>query len=444
MLKMKTIKFLLSTLLIASIAVFTSCGDDDSGPAVLTIVSVEASGTDVESGEAVSGIDLNGATSAQNVPVDLSVVITFDRDVDASTASSTTITLSDGTNTIPVTVTVNGAVVTLTISDDLIRGTDYTVTLAGTIAASDGGTLSGAVDRSFTTGGRLPVVPPNAADQNAYWNFDANATDQEGNYVTSAEIAVTYDEDRFGQAESAIVFDGDETIVEIADADAMMSSNDFTLSFWMKTNSIDHVNENGDPAGQFVFGLAAFYGFRVEIPGGYNNLSLANRWLIDNGVDEPYTRNEGFSVNGDGVYNETGGWKGHTFEADLSGSGGIEALLKDRWVHIVFTYDAASKVGDIYIDGQLMKSQDYNLYGETHPQFNAVGWAYGGEVPTTYPELAFGFIQSRAGELWDSEPWGSYDLPTSNHYKGMLDDFRVFQAPFSGTQVADLYNAEKP
>lgn len=434
---MKTSKLLSSVLFLGSMIAFTGCGKDDSGPAALAIVSIEASGTDLVTGSSVD-LDLNGASVASDVPVDVVVKVTFDRDIDATTATSTSFSIGDA----PLSVSADGEVVTISSTENLAKGTDYSITVSG-VKAADGGVME-EVSRSFKTGGRKAVVAPSESSQSAFWNFDGNSMDQTGNYVTSGEVAVTYGVDRFGFAESAVVFDGDATIIEIADADLMMASNDYTLSWWMKTNSEGHVNENGDPAAQFVFGLAAFYGFRLEIPSGYNNLNLAHRWQIDNGVDDPYVRNEGFSFNGDGVYNETGGWKGHTFEKDLTETGGLEALVKDRWTHIVFSYNATTKVGSIYIDGELMKSQDFNLYGETHPQFNCVGWGYGGEEPTTYPELAFGFIHSRAGSLWDTTPWGSYDVPTANHYKGMLDDFRVFSAPYSADDVLQLYNDEKP
>lgn len=434
---MKTSKLLSSVLFLGGMIAFTGCGKDDSGPAALTIVSIEASGTDLVTGNPVD-LDLNGAAVASDVPVDVVVKVTFDRVLDATTATSANFSIGDAT----LSVSADAEVVTITSTDDLAKGTDYTITVTG-VKAADGGIMN-EVSRSFKTGGRKAVVAPAEASQSAFWNFDGNAIDQTGNYATSAEIAVTYGVDRFGFAESAVVFDGDATLIEVADADQMMASNDYTMSWWMKTNSEGHVNENGDPSGQFVFGLGAYFGFRLEIPSGYNNISLTHRWEIDNGVDDPTFRNEGFSFNGDGVYNETGGWKGHTFEADLTETGGLEALIKDRWVHTVFTYNATTKVGSIYMDGQLMKSQDFNLYGETHPQQNCVGWGYGGEIPTVYPELAFGFVQSRAGTLWDSEPWGNYDVPTSNHYKGMLDDYRIFSAAYSADDVLQLYNDEKP
>ena len=58
-------------------------------------------------------------------------------------------------------------------------------------------------------------------------------------------------------------------------------------------------------------------------------------------------------------------------------------------------------------------------------------------------ELAFGFIQSRGGTLWDTESWGGYDFTTADHFKGQLDDIRIFHNALTAAQITALYQSEK-
>ncbi|MEO1253334.1 MAG: Ig-like domain-containing protein [Bacteroidota bacterium] len=257
---MKANKFL-SGLALVGMMVFISCGDDESGPGALTVESVTASGTNFETGAAETGIDLFGATSVVDAPLDLTVEVTFNKEVDASTVDASSITIGglDGDNT--VTVTTNGAVVTIATSEELVRGTDYTIEVAGSVTAVDGGALAGNVSTSFSTAGVAPVTPPQEASQQIYYDFNNNLEDEVGSYNPDFSTAITYGEDRFGQASSAAVFDGDVSIVEIPDADPLMETSDFTMSFWVRTNSEGHVDAGGNPAGILFLALVFSMGF---------------------------------------------------------------------------------------------------------------------------------------------------------------------------------------
>ncbi len=56
-----------------------------------------------------------------------------------------------------------------------------------------------------------------------------------------------------------------------------MNTENFTLSFWVKTNS------EGIERGHFVMGLGAFYGFQYEIFGSYDGAKLAGRYELPDG-----------------------------------------------------------------------------------------------------------------------------------------------------------------
>jgi hypothetical protein len=304
----------------------------------------------------------------------------------------------------------------------------------GNIESSDGEPLT-PFSRAFTTEGTF--APSGVV---AHWNFESNANDVVGTWNPSEVIAITYEAGRNAAAGQAAVFDGDASIIEIPNGDQLMDTDDFTLSFWVKTNSSGHVNDAGDPAGYFVIGLGAFYGFQFEIAGNFSNVKLAARYELADGT----TEGEDLWFPGDGVDNTNGGWQGWVFTRDLTGSGGVAGLIQDKWTHIVCTYDAESKVGSMYINGDLMKQQDFDLWPDDAPKRTVVGIDYAGAEPEVYPELAFGFIQSRAGTLWDSEPWGGYDFPTANHFKGSLDDISIFHTALTETEVELMYNSEMP
>jgi hypothetical protein len=152
--------------LMAVVTVFvTACGSD---PEDLMVSSIVAEGTSFENGETVT-VDLNSATTAVNVPInDLSIVVTFDKAVDAATVSDNAVTLtSDAGDVITTSATAAGSSVTLVASEALVKGTSYTLAVSG-IVADDEGALP-ALSRSFTSEGRAPVVPPNVDSQIAYF-----------------------------------------------------------------------------------------------------------------------------------------------------------------------------------------------------------------------------------------------------------------------------------
>jgi hypothetical protein len=210
----------------------------------------------------------------------------------------------------------------------------------------------------------------------------------------------------------------------------------------MKTNSDGHVNADGNPEGHFVLGLGGFSGFQFEInvngDAEVTNCKFANAYYTTDGT---LTSEDAFFA-GDGATFENGGWQGWDIQADLTGSGGVNGFLGDRWVHVVVSYDAATKLHRMYFDGQVMKGHDFNLWPEGGLKTMVEGVAYRESEEIT-PDLAFGFVHSPASTRWDDTPWGAYEVPTSKHFKGQLDDVRVFSTSFTPADVEDLYNAER-
>ncbi len=89
-----------------------------------------------------------------------------------------------------------------------------------------------------------------------------------------------------------------------------------------------------------------------------------------------------------------------------------------------------------------MKSFDFDLWPEEDVKSTVTGMTYAGEEPDVVNELAFGFIHSRAGTMWDNEPWGGYDFTTANHFKGELDDVKIYHKVLTETEIQLMYDSE--
>ncbi len=411
------------SVLVLTMVTLWSCTPDP-----LAIGTIVADGMNFE-GTAVS-IDLNGATSAEDVPLDAVITVSLDREVDTSTVTTSTVTLSDADGNLTIAVSASGMTITVDPEEMLTRGTDYTLMIEGVLAMDEG--VLASISRTFKTEGRAPVVVPNEENMVAYWSFD-NSTDAEvGDFPTANEVKVSYGMDRFDQAASALSFDGDESLVEVSNGSELLNTNSFTMSFWIKSDGSD-VNENDETRGQFVMGCAAWNGFQFEISGNYGNCKLAATYTVAD--DAKAAQDLWWSTKGDL------GWQGWTYDKDVTDAGGLAAIMKDKWTHVLCTYDAATKIGAMYINGELVKSQDFNLYGDTHALYGATGMGYNGN-PAPGDRLAFGFIQGSA-DMSVTDDWANpIGFPDNNHFKGLMDDVRFFNAAFSADDVEALYNAE--
>ncbi|MCK9206476.1 MAG: LamG domain-containing protein, partial [Salinivirgaceae bacterium] len=151
------------------------------------------------------------------------------------------------------------------------------------------------------------------------------------------------------------------------------------------------------------------------------------------------------SYNGDGLTNESGGWRGTVLNQENTA---LDASLKNTWAHIAYVYNSETKERMMFLNGELVIKQDYDLWiddeGVPYKESTTVGLKYGGTAPEVVNELAFGFIQSRAGTLWDTEAWGGYAIPGANHFQGQLDDVRIFNKAVSEAEMLLMYNSEKP
>jgi hypothetical protein len=415
----KTIFAMSSLLLAASLLIgVSSCNKDEDE--TFELVSLMA-----------GSIDLNGATPANTVPSEPTITATFSVDVDAATVGSAVIKLVrdyDNAN-IALTITTAGKMITIVPNEGLGNGALYKLSFLAGIKSSDGQDLP-AFERTFTTVGNF--VPSGVV---AYWGFNDTPNEMVLNTAPVGIEAINYVNSYSSAAGKAASFNGTTSIIEFAGADAWMNTADFTLSFWVKASSVNHGTR-----GHFVMGLGAFYGFQFEITGDYSWCKLAAQYEFADGTSGA----EDLWFPGDGVTGANGGWQGWTYCKDLTGAGGVANLLKDKWANVVCTYNSATREGIMFINGEKMKAFDFDLWPDGDVKRGVVGLKYGGNAPEVVNELAFGFIQSRAGTLWDGEPWGGYGFPDANHFEGQLDDIRIFHKALTETEIGLMYASEKP
>ena len=397
------------------VTVFTGCNDDE--PPALTLVSLTA-----------NGVDLNGATSATGIPVTSDILATFNVAVDQASTSAITLVRQFDSQNVPVTVTVNGNQVTIAPNSDFGTGSLFILTFGAGLKSADGKTLTAAIERNFTSQGTFAV--PGAF---AHFTFEDNATDIIGGRTPKANgtVGITYVTGRKAEAGKAASFNGTTSIIEYANGSQFMNNGSWALSIWVRPNS-------SLAKGQFVLGLGAFNGFQMEIFGSYNAFKLAAAYAHTNPAGAGKF-SEDMWADGEGNL----GWQGWTFSKDFRPAG-MSAVIKDQWAHYVFVYNAATRVGTVYLNGERIKEQDFdNWPNDANPRF-ATGLSWRGAAPDVLDELALGFVHSRGGTLWDNEPWGNYDAPGANHFHGLMDDLIVYHKALTQAEVTAMYNSGKP
>lgn len=408
---MKTKHLNFSMLFVAALLslVMSSCEDD---PTPLKLVSLMA-GT----------IDLNGATSPTNVPVNPTIVATFNVNVDPATATTANIAMLqdyDDAN-IAINVTVSGKTITIVPQANLGTGALYELDFGDGIESTEGEAID-PFQRTFTTTGTF--APAGAV---AHFTFEDNANDIIGPWDPAVAdiIDITYTASRKAAAGKAATFNGTTSLVEIPNGDLLMNTNNFTIAFWVKTNSTGKTN------GHFVMGLAGWNGIQYEIFGAYDGSKFAIQYQHATGTA---SEDMWFPALADL------GWQGWTFAKSLTVTQ-MTALLKDTWLHVVYTYNAPTKVGTLYFNGEKMKSFDFNLWPAADAKKGVTGLKYAGLAADK--KFALGFIQGRNNRTITDE-WADYALTTNNHFKGQLDDIRVWHKAITGNEILLMYNSEKP
>lgn len=422
---MKKITAILKVVLVTAMVMVLqqACEDKEANPQPLTVVSVATN----------LGVPLYGASVKTDIPVNSSVIITFDKEVDVSTVDFNSIAIKmDGVG-LPSTLTAVGTDVTITPTNLMRNGTNHTISIGSTLKATDGAPAAVA-DYNFKTYGRANVVPPQSINQLSYFSFSGNMKDEVGNHtpVLGDVRDLAFSVDRFGYEGLAGEFNGTTTIVEIPDGEQYMAHKNMTLSVWIKADAARN--------GHFVLGLGAWKGFHMELASDWSWIKLSTQF--DQGASPSDAEDNLFS--GTGLMMSNGGYQGWTFHKDVQPHGGGvgSTYFMDKWAQVVCTYDAATKLYTMYINGEKVKQSDFDLWPVDDARRNVTGVKFAGNMDGGN-KLALGFIQASQNRVVLHD-WANPAEIYTYHYKGLMDDVRIFKVALTETEVATLYTAEKP
>lgn len=426
---MKKVKLILMMLpaiaLLGVVFTLTSCEKDEDDPAALTLTALTA-GTS----------NLNGATSANDVPLDATITATFSADIDPATATNETISLTRDYDDSDVakTIAVDGNTITISLVEDLYAGDQYTIAVTNGLKSLEGQAIT-AFERSFSTPGVGVGTAPQASSQVLYLQFSDEIVDLTGNATTASE-KVAYTTDRFGNENSAADFRG--TTGEAGTGDIVELSSDelihpsMTVSLWTKMNPADFPEGTSRP----IFGYNIFYGYQLEIGNNLAYMVNVTRHLVDPDPNSHFTAGDNLDPNGDG---SVGG------ETTFDYTGSIAELVSNKWVQIVMTFDAATSVKTFYVDGVKIMEKDLDLTTDDEWSMKDIKLGDqqdGSGDPRTGlgDKLALGWWVDKS---FTTEEWAQYSGSTKT-FKGQLDDFRMWDKALTATEVTALYNAEKP
>lgn len=218
----------------------------------------------------------------------------------------------------------------------------------------------------------------------AHWSFSGNANDVSGNGNAGTVNGATLTSDRFGHANSAYSFDGNDYI-----AVRENSNFDFTGSF----SYVAWVQTSGPPNpgwGQGVIGRAYF-----PAPSSDAITLTTMIWNDTKSIGGVITNSSG------SPFYAIGG----------SGKNGI-------WQMIVMKYDYSSGLFSTFIDG--VKTAEVNA-GKINLQ----------QDRTAIDPLFIGCYHGNSG-------------PCRSFFYGKIDDVRVFKRALSDTEITALFHSEKP
>jgi hypothetical protein len=436
---LKIILWLAPLLYIESIY---SCKKENIQP--LNLISIDA-----------NRVDLN--VRSTRVAVKAPLTATFTTNIDPMSVSDTSILLTRDYDHagVPLTLIISGTVVSIKPTADLISGAFYTLAITSKVKSTHGDAF-GSFTITFKTAG---VFVP--ANQVAYWNFENTPPDDlVGTYdpLSADVVDITYPPSKNDSSGRAASFNGTTSLIQIARG-ATLLKPEFTISFWMKLNSDNHVDGNGKPKGSFVIGIGNFHGLQFEVEPGYAWCRFSQGFLLGD-LKSTTTNDFRFSANGATKDNIrlspdpliAGGVENATVLNQNFGSAGLKQRLNNVWAHIVMTFTDTTKTRTLYINGEKMYQQNLNLLGNSNVNptlqplatVKSLTFVPDTVIPAGYDDkLVFGFWQSRES-TFGADKGTIYFNKGANHFQGLLDDVRIFNRSLSETEVSLIYEGEKP
>jgi len=223
----------------------------------------------------------------------------------------------------------------------------------------------------------------------AHYPFDGNANDVSGNSINPVVNKAIPAADRFGNPNRAYQFSGDSnTYIEIGHDAKLNLSGSKAISFWHRIDTI--------PNTPFP-GLIYKEGPKFSFP------TFGLQLNHDNG----YALKDKFKV---------GFWFGNSSTNKLLSvkKSYLDTPYMKNWVHIVATYSKNSGVQKIYFNGVLSDS--------------VIIGSYTADVSLKNMQIG----RSSSANF------------SANHYKGFIDDIRIYDRAVTDIEVDSLFNRPNP
>ncbi len=212
-----------------------------------------------------------------------------------------------------------------------------------------------------------------------YSPFNGDATDGSGNGNDGIATGVVLTSDRFDNINSAYLFDGNDDYIDIPDSPTLDSYDTLSVFCWLKTTTNNGTiitkttssESHGFQSGWF-FKVADF-----NVPGElYVSFRLG------------------------------GGSPSETFYSNVS-------VNDDEWYHVGFTWNELLGEVKIYVDGDVVFSDNDSLTIASNDAPVTIGWS-------------------------------STHLYSAGQYEGILDDICIYNRTLSESEVQDLYQIVNP
>ncbi|MFV8370694.1 LamG-like jellyroll fold domain-containing protein [Flavobacterium sp. LB2R40] len=265
-------------------------------------------------------------------------------------------------------------------------------------------------------------------------SFDNNLTDSKNNLTGFMGTNVGYATGIKGNAYSG---SSSQERYAVANAtQAITSLNNFTVSFWMNTaNTVDPATPGVGKGAQGIFSIVR----PLEFWGGLN-LYLENP---DNNFPNRLRLKLGIENGRAGV-----AWKGQGAIMNLDNS-------LNQWIHVVFTYNAATSIISAYVNGALCANLGgfpyapatgtagvAPLFADNPGDINNINNApkYGNfQMTGTNGKVVIGTHQFETTPSLNNgsqEGWAT-------SFAGLLDEFRIYNVALSINEISALNKLEK-
>ncbi|MBC7125636.1 MAG: LamG domain-containing protein [Bacteroidales bacterium] len=267
-----------------------------------------------------------------------------------------------------------------------------------------GGLLFTACSKDDDDNDNGKVDPSTIATANlvAYMPFDDNALETIGNITPSQQPSVTYVVGRRGKAYQGA--SGAYLRYNLPDNSKLKTLKSYTVAMWIKSPKVD-----GTPVPKvFEIGKSddLFWG----------NLTIMIERLTDPGADSLFFKLHFKKV---GVP-----WEGQWIEAKKS------IFQVNKWMHLVFQYDATTSKFMIYKDGVKVEFPE------------AVENRYANDQQEPLGDLNFVNADVLNIGAWRPKTDSQATDEWMGWFMGNLDELRVYDKALSATEVKALYDAE--